>query len=304
MPGPMSLPDEIRAACARVAAAARQVRIADAAIPAYAQTLPAESPPAPGLAPGASDEERAAFGLQLNAVNFGSGWFPTLRKPEGLSGFRTVEAGLKARGPWTAQALTQVDAAEAAATFGGQDAEHPLLALFASALRELGGHVLAEHGGSFLALARCGDGSAVALAERLAALPTWFDVSPYGGARVPFFKRAQLAAADLHLQGVAPARDIGALTLFADNLVPHVLRLDGVLAFDDDLVARIDAGELIEHDAPEEVEIRACALHAVELLVAAHGATTATAVDNALWHRGAAPRYKQRPRHRARTTAY
>jgi hypothetical protein len=300
----VSLPDEIRGACARVAAAAAHVHVVEDAIPAYARTLPAESPPAPDLAPGATDEERAAFGLQLNAVNFGSGWFPTLRKPGGLSGFRTVEAGLKARGPWTAAELTRVDAAEAAATFGGQDPEHPLMALFAAALRELGEHVSAGHGGSFLALARAGGGSAVALAERLAALPTWFDVSPYDGAQVPFFKRAQLAAADLHLQGIAPARDVGELTLFADNLVPHVLRIDGVLAFDNELVARIDRGELIEHDSPEEVEIRACAVHAVELLVAAHGATTATAVDNTLWHRGGKPRYKAHPRHRSRTTAY
>ena len=300
----MSLPDDIRAACARVAGAARHVRVVESAVPAYAQTLPAESPPAPDLAPGAPDEERAAFGLQLNAVNFGSGWFPTLRKPGGLSGFRTVEAGLKARGAWTSEALTRVDAGEAAATFGGQDPEHPLMALFAQALRELGEHVGAEHGGSFLALARAGAGSAVALAERLAGLPTWFDVSPYGGAQVPFFKRAQLAAADLHLQGIAPARDVAELTLFADNLVPHVLRIDGVLAFDDDLVARIDRGELIDHDSPEEVELRACAVHAVELLVAAHGATTATAVDNTLWHRGGESRYKAHPRHRARTTAY
>jgi hypothetical protein len=300
----MSLPDDIRAACARVAGRARHVRIEHDAIADYARTLPAQSPPAPDLAAGAPDEERAAFGLQLNAVNFGSGWFPTLRKPAGLSGFRTVEAGLRARGPWTAHELTDVDAAEAAATFGGQDPEHPLMALFAPALRELGEHVLAHHDGSFLALARSGGGSAVALAERLAALPTWYDVSPYDGAQVPFFKRAQLAAADLHLQGIAPARDIGALTLFADNLVPHVLRIDGVLAFDDELVARIDRGEVIEHDAPEEVEIRACAVHAVELLVAAHGATTATVVDNALWHRGGEPRYKAHPRHRARTTAY
>ena len=43
---------------------------------------------------------------------------------------------------------------------------------------------------------------------------------------------------------------------------------------------------------------------AFELLVAAHGATTATAVDNALWHRGGEPRYKARPRHRARCTQY
>jgi hypothetical protein len=300
----MALPDEIRAACARVAGAARHVRIVDAAIPAYALELPEESPPAPDLAPGAPDERRAAFGLQLNAVNFGSGWFPTLRKPEGLSGFRTVEAGLRQRGPWTAEELTRVDAEAAAATFGSQDPEHELMPLFARALRELGEHVLAGHGGSFLALARCGDGSAVALAEHLAALPTWNDVSPYDGARVPFFKRAQLAAADLHLQGVAPAADVAALTAFADNLVPHVLRIDGVLELEPGLVARIDAGELIEHDSPEEVEIRACALHAVELLVAAHEGTTATAVDNVLWHRGAAPRYKAHPRHRARTTAY
>ena len=50
--------------------------------------------------------------------------------------------GLKARGPWSAEALTRVDAAEAAATFGGQDPEHELMALFARALRELGAHVL------------------------------------------------------------------------------------------------------------------------------------------------------------------
>jgi hypothetical protein len=300
----VSLPDEIRAACARVAGAARSVRIVESAIAGYALTLPAESPPAPDLAPGATDEERAAFGLQLNAVNFGSGWFPTLRKPAGLSGFRTVEAGLKAHGPWTAQALTEVDAAETAATFGGQDPGHELMALFAAAFCEVGEHVLERHGGSFLALARAGDGSAVRLAEHLATLPTWRDVSPYDGARVPFFKRAQLAAADLHLQGIAPAGDIAALTAFADNLVPHVLRIDGVLEFDAGLVARIDRGELLEHDSPEEVEIRACALHAVELLVAAHAGTTATAVDNALWHRGAQPRYKAHPRHRARTTAY
>jgi Potential Queuosine, Q, salvage protein family len=300
----MALPDEVRAACARVAFAARRVRIVDAAIPAYARTLPAESPPAPDLAPGATEEQRAAFGLQLNAINFGSGWFPALRKPEGLSGFRTVEAGLRARGPWRAVQLTRVDAAAAAATFGGQDPGHELMALFARALNELGEHVLARHGGSFLGLARSGDGSAVRLAEHLAALPTWSDVSTYDGARVPFFKRAQLAAADLHLQRIAPAADVAALTLFADNLVPHVLRIDGVLEFDAELVARIDAGGLLEHGSPEEVEIRACAVHAVELLVAAHEGTTATAVDNALWHRGAAPRYKSRPRHRARTTAY
>ena len=299
----MTLPDQVRAACARVAARARHVRIDEHAIAAYARTLPAHSPPAPDLEPGTPDEQRAAFGLQLNAVNFGSGWFPTLRKPPGLSGFRTVEAGLRAHGPWTTEELEAMTPARIAAAVG-QDPEHELMALFAAALVELGRHVREHHSGSFLALARAGDGSAAALAAHLGALPMWRDVSVHDGEAVPFFKRAQLAAADLHLQGLAPAHDLAALTLFADNLVPHVLRLDGVLRFAPELVARIDREELLEHDEPAEVEIRACAVQAVELLVAAHGATTATTVDYTLWNRGGEPRYKAQPRHRARTTAY
>jgi hypothetical protein len=298
----VSLTDEIRAAAARVVARARHIRIVDEAVEPYAAGLPAESPPAPDLA-GASLEERAAFSLTLNAINFGSGWFPTLRKEPGMSGFRTVEAGLRAHGPFTAEELAGMTPETIAHTVG-QDPGHELMGHFAVHLRELGERVRDEHDGSFLALARAGEGSATALAEHLGTWPTWRDVSRYDGGDVPFFKRAQIAAADLALAGIASADDLPQLTLFADNLVPHVLRIDGVLEFDPALTARIDAEELIEHDSPEEVEIRACALHAVERLVAARGATTATAVDNVLWHRGAAPRYKAHPRHRARTTDY
>jgi hypothetical protein len=299
----VSLTDDIRAACAAVAAEARHVRIVPEAIEPYAAGLPAQSPPAPDLAPGEPEERRAAFQLTLNAINFGSGWFPTLRKRPGMSGFRTVEAGVRERGPWTAGHLAYMYEDEIAHHLG-QDPHHELMTLFGRALRELGAKVRDEHGGSFLAFARSA-GTAEGLATELASWPSWHDVSPYGERRVPFFKRAQIAAADLGLAGLAPAEDLHRLTLFADNLVPHVLRLDGVLEFDETLVSRIDAEQLIEHDSPEEVEIRACALHAVELLVAAHPEpTTAAALDNQLWHRGAGPRYKARPRHRARTTAY
>ena len=298
----MALTDEIRAAAASVAARARHVRIAEDAIGPYAATLPAESPPAPDLE-GAGLEDRAAFSLTLNAINFGSGWFPTLRKAPGMSGFRTVEAGLRAHGPWSADELAAMTREEIAAAVG-QDPGHELMGHFAVHLRELGERVRDEHDGSFLNLALSGDGSAVALVERLASWPTWRDVSTYDGDEVPFYKRAQIAAADLALAGIAPADDLAELTLFADNLVPHVLRVDGVLEVDPELVARIESEQLLEHDSPEEVELRACALHAVELLVAAHGATTATAVDNTLWNRGAQPRYKAIPRHRARTTDY
>src|SRR3954454_5170874 len=125
----MALTDDIRAAAARVAERARVVRIRHEAIEPYTRSLPAESPPAPDLE-GADDETRAAFSLQLNAINFGSGWFPTLNKPPGLSGFRTVEAGRRRRGPGTARQparLTREDVADAL----GQDPGHELMGHFA-----------------------------------------------------------------------------------------------------------------------------------------------------------------------------
>ena len=104
---------------------------------------------------------------------------------------------------------------------------------------------------------------------------------------------------DLALAGVAEFDDLDRLTVFADNLVPHVLRMDGVLRYDPELAARIDAGELLEPGA-EELEIRACAVHACELLAARLGVPPAHSNGGC----GTAARrreYKARPRHRARS---
>ena len=96
--------------------------------------------------------------------------------------------------------------------------------------------------------------------------------------------------------------------IFADNLVPHVLRVDGLLRYDPALAARIDAEELIPAGSPEEIEIRATALHTVELLVAALHRSgqpiSAAELDYLLWNRGQLPLYKARPRHRTRTVFY
>jgi len=73
---------------------------------------------------------------------------------------------------------------------------------------------------------------------------------------------------DLALAGVCEFPDLDRLTIFADNLVPHVLRVDGVLTYDPDLGARIDREELLP-PGDEEREIRACAVHAGELGVEA-----------------------------------
>jgi hypothetical protein len=101
----------------------------------------------------------------------------------------------------------------------GQDPEHPLMAQFAVSLRDVGEHLGAEHGGSFTAAIDTAAGSAPALAGLFAAREAFADVSVYKGRRVPFFKRAQLAAADVARAGVAELHDLDRLTAFADNLV-------------------------------------------------------------------------------------
>jgi hypothetical protein len=295
--------EELRRACAEIARGARFVRLDVERIGQYAAALRLRPPPSESLGPAS-----AAFWLTLDAINFGSGWFPTLRKPAGRSGYRTIEDGIRARfdqaGPWSAAELAQIQAPELARVLG-QDPAHELMGLFACSLRDLGRHVAEDHGGGFEELV-AGD-SAVALAQRLGSWDCFADVSTYDGLRVPFLKRAQIAAADLARAGVARFGDIARLTMFADNLVPHVLRLDGILTFDPRLVARIEREELIEHGSNEEVEIRACALHAVELIVAARrpeAASCAAEIDQLLWLRGQEPRYKAVPRHRSRCTAY
>lgn len=313
---PSDLPDRVRAACAWVAGRARFVRLDGTDLTEYAAALPAVAGPAAtardpaepdptAQVPAGDAEARAAFVVCLGTINFGSGWWPTIRKRPGHSGYRTIAAAVAEhfgeRGGWSAAELAEIEPAEVAATLG-QDAGHPLMADFAVALRDVGGRVRDDHGERFLALARAADRSAPALAGLLAEWPAFADVSTYAARPVPFFKRAQLVAADLD-RFVEPLAGVERLTAFADNLVPHVLRIDGLLRLDPGLAARIDAGELLEHGSPEEVELRACAVHAVELLAAASGLAPAE-VDLALWTRGGEPRYKAVPRPRSRNTAY
>jgi hypothetical protein len=236
-----------------------------------------------------------AYLLTLDSINFGSGWFPTLRKRPGCSGYFTVAWGLADRfrehGPWSPAQLRGLDSRAVAAVLG-QDPDHELMGLYARALRDLG-DFLGERS-PLQAIAEAG-GSAERLAEVLAAGMPFFDDPG-------FYKRAQIVSSDLALAGVADFSDLDRLTIFADNVVPHVLHVDGVVVYEDALAARIDAGELLP-PGREEREIRACALHACELIAAELGVAPRL-LDMWLWNRGQEERYKALPRHRTRTVFY
>ena len=289
----MGLCDDVRNECARIASNARWVAIEPAALDAV------QAGPAPALNPEehmlqGTAEDVALFTLTLGAINFGSGWFPTLRKRPGRSGSRTVAAALtehvRAHGLWDAGRLRELDAATVARTLG-QNPDHQLMDLYAQALRRLGTFLGPRAALDVIAA----DGSAEALASQLAASMPFFDDRG-------FYKRAQIVPSDLALAKVAEFRDLDNLTVFADNLVPHVLRVDGVLRYETGLAAHIDAQELLPA-GEQEREIRACAVHACELIAARMGVAPRT-LDAWLWNRGQEPRYKAVPRHRTRTVFY
>jgi hypothetical protein len=294
----MGLSDDVRRHCAQVAADARSVRIDAGALGAVEPAEPPELDPLVHYLEGAP-EDVALYLLALDAINFGSGWFPLLekRRVDGnpISGYFTVAWNLsddwRAEGPWTAGDLRTMSTERIAGALR-QSADLELMSLFAQALRELG-RLLA--GGRALDLVQSARGSAQALATTLAGRCAMF--ADHG-----FYKRAQIAANDLSLAGVAQFGDLDELTIFADNLVPHVLRCDGVLVYEEALAGHIDSGALLPAGRWEQ-EIRACAVHACELLAQRTGVPPRV-LDVWLWNRGQAPAYKQRPRHRTRTVFY
>jgi hypothetical protein len=276
----VQLLDEVRSTCRAIAATAHCVSID---LDAWREPPPVDA--------AASAPESPDHVLQLDAINFGSGWFPTLRKRPGLSGYRAVAAAFGEHGPWTNRELRGLDAAAVAGVLG-QEPDHPLMRLYAQALRDLG-RFLGDRGA--LDLVGEANGSAERLAELLARGMRFFDDRG-------FYKRAQIVPSDLALAGAAEFHDLDRLTIFADNLVPHVLRVDGVLRYDPELAAHIDAGKLLPQGAAEH-EIRACALHACEQLAERTGAPPRV-LDIRLWNRGQAPEYKAVPRHRTRSVYY
>jgi hypothetical protein len=295
--------DEVRAHAQTVADASRFVRIRTERLGDYAASLPVNAARAPELDPAThylgEPDLTLAYLVTLDAINFGSGYFPHLQKRPGLSGYFTVAASLKDAWPLSVERLQGLSAEECKRIFGqtAPDADIvELMELFARALNDVGNLVATTYGGSFRRLVDAADGSAERLVPLLAEMPFYRDVG--------FYKRAQLTPADLAVAGVAEFGDLDRLTIFADNLVPHVLRVDGVLEYDPELLERINREELIASGSQEEQEIRACALHAVELLRGHMQGVSSMQLDYVLWNRGQEPAYKAQPRHRARTVFY
>jgi hypothetical protein len=186
----------------------------------------------------------------------------------------------------------------------------PLRARRVAILQELG-RVLVERFDGRLenAVATAGD-DAVGMARFLAHhFPSFRDERRYQGLRLPFLKRAQLAAAMLHLRrralGEPGLRGIERLTAFADYMLPRALRSQGVLVYSPALAARVDARQTLEAHSPEECEIRIATVAACHRILEGmreqDRAMDVTILDHWLWRAG---QEEAAPHHRVLTTDY
>ena len=271
-------------------------------------------------------ERSALLVFALDSINFGSGYHDVIDKHPGLSGARSMEASLREfeadAGPLTPDVLRTLSASRCATIFRQDldesrhvnaktelnatvelNAKAELMALFSSAFGALACWLDIYEGQALHAI-EAANGSAVALATMLLGMPFYRDQVQHLGDPVYFYKRAQITPADLQRELGQPIfGDLDKLTAFADNLVPHVLRIDGALTFDQELENQINSGTLLPAGSPAEIEIRAAGIEAVRQLSQLTGRTEMD-LDLLLWTQGRQPKYKRVPRHRCRTVFY
>ena len=107
------------------------------------------------------------------------------------------------------------------------------MTLFAQALNDLGDWLGRRYDDDPLGPIAEANRSAARLVSLVSEMPLYRDVATYRGMEVPIYKRAQILSTDLAIafagEGPGEFHDLDRLTIFADNLVPHVLRVDGLL---------------------------------------------------------------------------
>jgi hypothetical protein len=188
----------------------------------------------------------------------------------------------------------------------------PLLEKRGAILREIGRQVTSLYGGRPARLLEISDGRAQRLINLIVeSFSSFRDEARYAKRRIAFYKRAQIFIADLFasFQGSSFGTfcDLDRLTAFADYKLPQILRAEGILSYSKQLADRVDHKEWIEAGSPEEVEIRAASIVAVERLrqeLAQQGRNLlAIEVDWLLWN-AAQHHPDMPPHHRTLTTFY
>ncbi|MBI5003648.1 hypothetical protein HZC00_00965 [Candidatus Kaiserbacteria bacterium] len=191
--------------------------------------------------------------------------------------------------------------------------EIPLLEERWKILREIGTNMAAKYAGKAKNLIADANGDAQKLAElSVQNFPSFSDTSLYKEREIYFYKRAQLLVADIYqifdAQGFGALKNVDKLTACADYKLPQILRKLGILEYTTTLAEKIDTKTEIAHNSPEEVEIRANTILAVEFIKEEVKKRSpqilSFEVNDHLWLATQEKFDGDKPYHRTRTTSY
>jgi hypothetical protein len=136
--------------------------------------------------------------------------------------------------------------------------------------------------------------------------PSFRDIHNYKGRRVQLCKLLQLTIWSIHRvllrRGKTGIRGVEQLTAMPDYKLPQILRHLEVLRYSDRLAQRVDNKMELALGSPEEIEIRACMVQAVEKISKISG-FSGMEVDNLLWLK-AQEVQGMKPYHRTDTLFY
>ncbi|XP_023945149.2 queuosine salvage protein [Bicyclus anynana] len=154
---------------------------------------------------------------------------------------------------------------------GDTSAEIPLFSQRIAILHEVGTILIEKYNKTFETCVKEANKSAIKLLEIVVEnFPCFRDEALYQGSKVSFYKRAQILVADLwnvlENNGCGEFHDIDKLTMFADYRVPQVLVYFGAMSYSDELMDKLKKDILLPSGSQEEVEIRGCSIHTIELL--------------------------------------
>jgi len=267
--------------------------------------------------------ETVSYLLVLDALNF-CFWLPEKEnrwevawESESLSGYFALAASL-ATAMQSGIPLARADylaglSGEMLQEILGGKGKLQLMEERARILNEVGYTLDTHYHGEASALVEAAESSAEKLVRLLAeGMPSFRDVSEYRGRRVYFYKRAQIFCADLYGafdgRGWGDFKDIDQLTAFADYKLPQVLRELNILCYDDELARKVDNKEPVDPGSPEEIEIRANTIFAVDLIreeAARLGRRLRDfEIDWILWDLGQQDEFTLRPHHNTVTIFY
>jgi len=298
--------ERVLPSCRRVAARARLVTIDEGALAGFAARIAPLLPRAMTHTPhhfAGDAEQTVGYFLVLDALNFGSGFFAHYRPYRGEEGYFALATALRdwfaQEGQPTPAALQAIDAAEVSRILGQDPASEPLrpfIGWAVEALHQLGRFIAADLNGRCANLLSHGNHQADDMVALLCRMPMFRDVASFGGEEVWLLKRAQILVHDTAMagaeRGLFAIEGLERLTVFADNMLPFVLEASGVLRYDPALSRRIGRGETLRAGSRAEIELRAVAVHACELLrlamVGQGFDVTARELDFALWNCGVA----------------